>query len=329
VLTGHCQLLSRLHQTADVEFISRLNPRTGIADAASSLFAHADYPLANSLNYPDDPGLFGPLSVTWHVVGDVSTFIGGIRALLIQAAHPEVAAGVVDHSVYESDPLGRLSRTSSYVTATSYGAMPEVHAALQKVRIAHVGVAGVSHRTRPYSASGGMYAAWVHNVLADSFLAAYEVFGPRVITGADSDRYVREQADLGVLVQASDLPETRSNLARWISQHPDVDSSPGMVQTVAFLRNPPLPPTVLPAYRILFQAAASTVPSRIAEILGIKRYAWSLPSGNALTKALRWSLGASPSWQLALERTGGVQPQGVSFLRPPPIGTTHDQTTSP
>jgi uncharacterized protein (DUF2236 family) len=307
-------------QTADVISTSHLNPRIRIADTASSLFAHAEYPLAHSMDYRGDPGLFGPHSVTWRVVGDVSTFIGGIRALLIQAAHPEVVAGVADHSAYESDPLGRLSRTSAYVTATSYGAMPEVRAALQKVRIAHVGVEGVSHRARPYSASGATYAAWVHNVLADSFLAGYEVFGPQAISGADSDRYVREQADLGVLVQARDLPETRTELARWISQHPDIDSSPGMVQTVAFLRNPPLPPTVLPAYRILFQAAASTVPSRIAGILGIKRYAWSLPSGRALTNALRWSLGASPSWQLALERTGGTQPQGVSFLRSPPIG---------
>ena len=325
----HCQLWSHLHQTAHVDINSGLNPRTRIAEAASSLFAHADYPLANSLDYPGDPGLFGPRSVTWRVVGDVSTFIGGIRALLIQAAHPEVVAGVVDHSVYESDPLGRLSRTSAYVTATSYGAMPEVHAALQRVRIAHVGVEGVSHRTRPYSASGATYAAWVHNVLADSFLTGYEVFGPGEITDADSDRYVQEQANLGVLVRAGDLPETRSDLSRWISQHPDVDSSPGMVQTVAFLRNPPLPPTVLPAYRILFQAAASTVPSRIAQILDIRRYAWSLPSGNALTKALRWSLGASPSWQLALERTGGMQPEGVSFLRPAPIGTAHDHWNSP
>ena len=71
-----------------------------------------------------DPGLFGPDSVTWRVIGDVATFIGGIRALLVQAAHQEVAAGVADHSRYQDDPLGRLSRTSAYVTATAFGAMP-------------------------------------------------------------------------------------------------------------------------------------------------------------------------------------------------------------
>jgi uncharacterized protein (DUF2236 family) len=297
---------------------SFLNPRARIADRASSLFAHADYPLAHSMDYPGDPGLFGPDSVTWRVVGDVSTFVGGIRALLIQAAHPEVVAGVVDHSVYESDPLGRLSRTSAYVTATTYGAMPEVHEALQRVRRAHVGVEGTSHRARPYTASGATYAAWVHNVLADSFLAGYEAYGAHALNDGDADRYVTEQARLGHLVKATGLPLTRASLSTWISTHPDVAPSPGMHQTVAFMRNPPLPRTVMPAYELLFHAAAATVPSRIAAILGLKRYVWARPTGDALTKALRWSLGASPSWWLALQRTGAREASGVTFLRPPP-----------
>jgi uncharacterized protein (DUF2236 family) len=295
-----------------------MNPRVRIAERASSLFAHADYPLAHSMDFPGDDGLFGPGSVTWQVVGDVSTFIGGIRALLIQAAHPEVVAGVVDHSLYETDPLGRLSRTSAYVTATTYGAMPEVQAALQRVRMAHVGVEGTSHRSRPYTASGAMYAAWVHNVLADSFLAGYEVYGAHPLSGDDADRYVSEQARLGALVKATELPATRKELSHWIASYPDVAPSPGMDQTVAFLRDPPLPQTVLPVYRVLFQAAARTVPSRIAQILGVKRYVWARPTGVALTKALRWSLGASPSWWLALERTGGPRPPDVQFLRHPP-----------
>ena len=84
-----------------------------MADSTAGLFAHAAYPLEHSLSYPGDPGLFGPGSASWEVLGDVASFIGGIRALLIQAAHPEVVAGVSDHSSYEADPLGRLSRTSA------------------------------------------------------------------------------------------------------------------------------------------------------------------------------------------------------------------------
>ena len=79
-----------------------------IVGTTTGLFAHAPYPLDETMRYAGDPGLFGPESVTWPVIGDVATFIGGIRALLVQAAHQEVAAGVADHSRYQDDPLGRL-----------------------------------------------------------------------------------------------------------------------------------------------------------------------------------------------------------------------------
>jgi uncharacterized protein (DUF2236 family) len=77
---------------------TRWNPRDAIASRTLSLFAHADYPLKNSLDFRGDPGLFGPGSATWEVVGDLSVMVGGIRALLVQAAHPEVVAGVTEHS---------------------------------------------------------------------------------------------------------------------------------------------------------------------------------------------------------------------------------------
>ncbi|GMQ97852.1 MAG: hypothetical protein BMS9Abin17_0355 [Acidimicrobiia bacterium] len=311
-----CGMLNNV--TAAVEGIRSSGLRDGIAESASSLFSHADYPLSRSLDYRDD-GVFGPRSITWRVIGDASAFIGGIRSLLIQAAHPEVAAGVLDHSIYETDPLGRLSRTSAYVTATTYGADAEVQEALARVRLAHIPVEGTSHRGREYSAGNSAYAAWVHNTLADSFLAAYEAFGPHPLTSSDADAYVAEQARLGDLVHASDLPATRADLSRWISLHPDLGPSPGMSQALAFLKDPPLPRTVIAAYKVLFYAAVATVPTRIAGMLGLTRYRVSLSSGRAMTSALRWALGASPSWWLALERTGQPLPSDVRFRRPPPI----------
>ncbi len=120
--------------------------RERVAAGTGSLFAHGAYPLAGTLDYPGDPGLFGPGSMTWPVVGDAAVFVGGIRALLVQAAHPEVAAGVAEHSRYRQDPLGRLTRTAAYVTATSFGAMPEVEQAVAVVRRRHRPVSGHSHR---------------------------------------------------------------------------------------------------------------------------------------------------------------------------------------
>jgi len=33
-------------------------------------------------------GLFGPSSAVWQVHGTIATLVGGVRALLLQAAHP-------------------------------------------------------------------------------------------------------------------------------------------------------------------------------------------------------------------------------------------------
>jgi uncharacterized protein (DUF2236 family) len=299
-----------------------LNPlesmRARAADATAGLFAHDAYPLAQSLDHAGDPGLFGPGSPTWLISGDVATFVGGIRALLIQAAHPEVVAGVDDHSVYEEDPLGRLSRTSSYVTATAFGATPEVEQAIARVRRAHVPVKGTSHRGTRYSASGSPFASWVHNVLTESFLVTNQYYGRVVLDQDAADAYAAEQTELGAMLHARDLPDTADSLADWIASHPDVAPSPGMERTVAFLRNPPLPTGIAAGYRVLYQAAVATIPERIRGILGVSSIPGAELAGRQMIGALRWTMGSSPSWWLALERTGAAFPEGVHFRRPPP-----------
>lgn len=289
--------------------------RERVVGSTTGLFAHAPYPLEHTLSYRNDPGLFGPDSMTWPVIGDAAAFIGGIRALLIQAAHPEVVAGVADHSTYRVDPLGRLSRTSAYVTATSFGARPEIEAAVRVVRGAHAPVRGRSHRDRPYTAGTPKFAAWVHNALTDSFLAAYQHFGPRPMTEAEADRFVAEQTEVGLLLDADPLPDTALALRRWMSDHPDLDGSPGLVETVGFLRSPPLPAPVRIGYRLMFAAAVATVPPRLRSILGVRKRPGALLVGRTMIRFLRWALGSSPSWHVALVRVGGEVPEGL-FRQP-------------
>ncbi len=291
--------------------------RDRIVNSTTDLFAHAPYPLAHTLDYSGDPGLCGPDSVTWPVVGDASAFVGGIRALLIQAAHPEVVAGVSDHSRYREDPLGRLSRTSAYVTATSFGAMPEVEAAVAMVRRAHRPVTGRSHRGETYSAGSPALAAWVHNALTDSFLQAYQFYGPRRLTTAEADRFVVEQAAIGRLLAADPTPATASSLANWIAGHPALGPSPGLVDAVGFVRSPPLPLHVKIPYRLLYMAAAATVPPRVRTILGIRTYPGAIAAGRLMIGALRWALGSSPSWHVSLVRVGAPVPPGL-FRQPLP-----------
>src|SRR5262249_41310081 len=54
---------------------------------------------------------FAPGSAIWRVDREMALLLGGGRALLMQIAHPKIAAGVADHSRFANDPLGRLKQT--------------------------------------------------------------------------------------------------------------------------------------------------------------------------------------------------------------------------
>lgn len=290
--------------------------RQRVVNSATSPFSHAPYPLAKTLDYPGDPGLLGPGSVSWTVIGDVAAFVGGIRGLLIQAVHPEVVAGVGDHSRYREDPLGRLSRTSAYVTATTYGAVPEVEAAARRVRGIHKRVSGVSSRGIPYDADDSEFSAWVHNALTDSFLTAHLTYGGIELTPAQADAFVEEQTRVGELLGAEPMPATREGLSDWIVNHPDIDRSPEMLEAVAFLTDPPLEPAIKLGYKVLRDAALVTIPDRLLDLLGLEKPISGKALGHTAVRGLRWALGYSPSWNLALLRCNAQVPEGLFKQEP-------------
>ena len=278
--------------------------RSRVTASTENLFSHVADPLAHTESHPGDPGLLGPDSVSWPVIGDVAAFIAGIRALLIQTAHPEVVAGVIDHSAFRTDTLGRLSRTSAWITATTFGAATEARAAVDIVNRAHRRVQGHSERGRPYNATDPYLAAWVQNALTDSFLTAYQVYGPRPLADRQADRFVSEQASIGELLGAQPLPETAADLRSWIADHPDIAPTDHQREAIRFLRNPPLPVLVRPVYRLLFWAAAATLPERLQDLLDLSPPGSSISAGRVVARALRWALGDSPSWKRALARVG-------------------------
>jgi len=292
--------------------------RMRVVTSATAPFRHAPYPLARSLDHRGDPGLFGPESVSWRVIGDAASFIGGVRALLIQAAHPEVVAGVGDHSRYREDPLGRLSRTSAYVTATTYGAMPEVEQAVAQVRRIHRVVSGTSSRGIAYDADDPGFSAWVHNALTDSFLVANQKFGTDRLSPSEADRFVLEQTRVGALLGAEPMPTTAAELTRWIEQHPGLAPPTEMDDAVDFLTEPPLDPGLKLGYKLLMEAAVATLPRRLRDVLGVTKTPGAVTAGKGVVSVLTWALGASPSWQLALVRTGSPLPEG-RFKQPLPV----------
>lgn len=292
-----------------------------VVAATTDLFSHGPQPLQHTLDHAPDPGLLGPDSVSWRVIGDAAAFVGGIRALVVQTAHPEVVAGVEQHSRYRTDPLGRLTRTSYYVTETTFGAMPEVEHAVALVRSAHQPVHGRSERGKPYSAGNPPMAAWVHNVLTESFLAAYQTYGREPLTTDEADRFVEEQTRIGALLDADPLPSTAAELTEWVSDHPALAPTTDLRHAISFLRDPPLSIPVKVGYKPLFNAAVATIPDRILEIVGLQPAWQARRIGEMVTDTLRWALGSSPSWHISLVRAGAPVPDGL-FRQPLPSEAT-------
>lgn len=149
---------------------------------------------------PGDPGLFGPRAVSWRVIGDPASIFGGIRGLLIQLLHPLAMAGVADHSRFRDETLGRLHRTSAYVTTTTFGSTREALAVAREVRHAHGYVRGTAPDGRPYRADDPYLLAWVSITLSSSFLVTHAAYGAAPLECEEADAFVAEQSRAAALL---------------------------------------------------------------------------------------------------------------------------------
>ena len=70
-------------------------------------------------------GIFGPQSVTWQVDREAAIFLGAGGALLLQLAHPWVAAAIEQHSDTFADPVGRFHRTFSVIFTMVFGTLDQ------------------------------------------------------------------------------------------------------------------------------------------------------------------------------------------------------------
>src|SRR5439155_5212680 len=102
---GRERLVRGLHRDGAV-----IDLRSPVRETIGALFGSDRFPEERYDAPAGDPGLFGPDSVTWQVHADVSMFVGGIAALLLQALHPGAAAIVAASSRFREERLHRLSR---------------------------------------------------------------------------------------------------------------------------------------------------------------------------------------------------------------------------
>ena len=168
-------------------------------------------------NPKGDPGLFGPHSVCWKVHGDFTSMLaGGICALLLQALHPLVLAGVWDHSNFRADMLGRLRRTGQFISGTTYAAQADVDWLIDKVRSIHLQVSGQAADGRAYAASDPALLTWVHVAEVSSFLAAHLRYRNPLLSETDQDRYYAETAVVAERLGAEHVPRSGAAVAAYL-----------------------------------------------------------------------------------------------------------------
>ena len=256
----------------------------------------------------DDVGYFGPQSAVWVVHGCVSTLVGGIRALLMQAAHPAALTGVAEHSQYDTDPLGRLERTTRWLTITTFGSTEAIALEARRVNAMHEKVRGEFPNSKgeksAYSASDPRYLLWVHCAFTESFLRAHIELGYEIPQG--QDQYIQEWArsaePLGLKTAPQSVTDLRNVMEGFAKD--EVASIAMTPPIVGFILKPPFSKAGLLFYRILCNAAISTIDQPFLSVLGLKPKSrrW-LRASRVLLDILGYLLGnESPSQKIARER---------------------------
>jgi len=115
-----------------------------------------------------------PGSLAWRVSGEGVLLLGGGRALILQVAHPGVAAGVAQHSDYRRSPWQRLYRTIDVTTQIVFGDEAGSGSAAERLRRVHARVRGRDDRGRSYSALDPDLLLWVQATLLDTSLLIYD-----------------------------------------------------------------------------------------------------------------------------------------------------------
>jgi uncharacterized protein (DUF2236 family) len=242
-------------------------------------------------------GYFPSDGVARRVGRELVMLLGGGRALLLQLAHPLLAAGVATHSDYRRDPWRRLEGTMSAVWSVVFGSVEEADAVAARVRTMHRRVhgtiaeaSGVFPAGTPYSALDPELLLWVHATLVDTALLVYQAW-VAPLSERDQARYWDEMKTMARLFGTPDavIPQTLGDFRAYMRERLAseeicvTDTARDVARSVL---NPPLPVPLRPLMRSVEIVTAGMLPVRLRVGYG---FGWG-PARAALLAASRESV---------------------------------------
>jgi uncharacterized protein (DUF2236 family) len=217
------------------------------------------------------------------------------RAILMQLAHPLVAAGVAQHSDFRRRPWSRLIHTIDAALMIAFGSDEQVDKAIRRIDGVHSRVHGSLEpgvgsfpSGTPYDAHYPELLRWVYATTIDSELRAYDRYLGGLQPGWEQRYYEQTRPNAVALgVPQADLPETFAELRGWLETV--VES--GMLAIGAQQRElalavlyPPVPLVPRPLFEPLVAVSLGLLPERV-------RAGYGLELGGARRRLFDWSPG--------------------------------------
>ena len=224
-------------------------------------------------------GYYGPESMTWRIGSETALLLGGGRAVLMQLAHPLVAAGVGRFSSYATDPWGRAGRTIDLMTRLTFGTRSEARLAARTINRLHAGVAGSLDEPAgdlnagtPYHARDLELLLWVLATLIDTGILVYTLLvGP--LSPAERERYYQESKATTALLglPASLMPLTLSAFHSYVRDTLESDRlsvTPAARDVARQVMHMPVPVMLRPVLMATEQFTIGILPPRLRTLYG-------------------------------------------------------------
>jgi len=293
----------------------------------------APRPVLGALD-PDVPLPFGRDSVVRAVVAEPVTALLVQRALVMEVAHPEVAAAVADHSDFQRHPLMRAWATVDAALRLVFGDEQVARGAARQIYAVHDHInghldghleahpgppadPGEGAGPRSYTAHDAALLAWVWATLVDTAETAYtrwvRPFGP-----AEARAFYDEMRSFGCFFGIPDelLPADRQAFSDYVDGMLGGEllgtsaGSRSVARQVLWYRHRVVPAALVRVERVL---ALTTLDPRVIDGLGIRPDPADVDLGRRLDTWLRLHYGRLP-------RSPRILPSLYVLMRGPSVG---------
>lgn len=236
------------------------------------------------------------MTVAERINAERFVLAGWSRAILLQLAHPLVAAAVAEHSTFRTGLFAaavRLHHTVGAMRRLTFGAPPEAQQALERIRAIHRRVNGSLRDGLGPFAAGTRYSAedpalvlWVHATLLDSLPRVYDaVVTP--LSGEERDEWCRESAPLAhALGAGDDVPVSWAALQAYMARMYDSGHILAGNTARALARevlSPRFSGVIAPARSLNRTVTVGLLPARVRSQYG---FAWRAQDEVRLARAL-------------------------------------------